>query len=264
MKKKLLTAVTVLLLAAALSVSAMAAESVGTLNKAPRSMDLESPYISQCELGSVVADAFRAAGETQIALINTSMLSADLPQGNITREDVEHVFSSDEKLVTATISPRELYALLENAVADITVDTKTERIITDNLERNQVFCQISGFSFRYDASAPVGERVLSLRLDDGTKLERTDSESRITVTAPEHLLDGDELSVTCADALCSYIAVHSELPEGDTDRITVLGARENTIVGMFPRWLLVAGIGILTVLLAMSGLRLKHHKEEFD
>ena len=36
------------------------------------------------------------------------------------------------------------------------------------------------------------------------------------------------------------------------------------IVGMFPRWLLVAGIAILAALLAGSGLRLKHHKEEFD
>jgi hypothetical protein len=105
---------------------------------------------------------------------------------------------------------------------------------------------------------------MSIRLDDGTELERTDGESTVTVTAPEHLLDGETLGVTCVDALCSYISGHTELPEGESDRISVIGARENTIVGLYPRWLVVVGGGILAALLAVSGLRLKRHKEEFD
>ena len=61
MKKKLLATVTAFLVTAALSASALEAEPVGTLNKAPRSMEQETPYITQCELGSAVADAFRAS-----------------------------------------------------------------------------------------------------------------------------------------------------------------------------------------------------------
>lgn len=264
MKKKFLAAVIAVLLAVALSAPALAAESVGSLNKAPRSMEQESPYITQCELGCVVADALRSAGETQIALVETSMIAADLPQGNITRADVEKIFSADEKLVLATISSRQLYALLENSVAAISVDSATERIDMETAKQNQAFFQVSGFTFRYDASAPVGERVVSVRLDDGTELEQMDSDTTITVTAPEHLLDGERLDISCVDALCGYLSRHTELPEGETERISVIGARENTIVGMFPRWLLVVGIAVLAALLAVSGLRLKHRKEEFD
>ena len=146
------------------------------------------------------------------------------------------------------------------------MDPKTEHIAQDS-PRNEDFCQISGFTFRYDASAPAGERVVSVRLDDGTELEREDGTSRISVTGPISLLgafDPQELDKTCADALWDYVSAHTELPEGEQGRITVLGARENMIVGMFPRWLLVVGIAVLAALLAGSGLRLKHHKEEFD
>lgn len=265
MKKRLLAAVTAVLLTAALSASALAAEQpVGTLNKAPRPMEQETPFITQCELGSVVADAFRAAGGTQIALVETAMLSADLIQGDITRSDVERVFADNEPLVTTRLTARQLYGLLENAVAAITVDPATEHIDVDKAEQNRAFCQVSGFTLRYDASAPAGERVVLLRLDDGTELERTDDATAVTVTAPEALLDGETLGVTCVDALFSYLADRSELPEGETERISVIGARENTIGGLFPRWLIVVGVGILAALLAMSGLRLKRHKEEFD
>lgn len=264
MKKKLLAAVTAFLVTAALSASALAAEPIGALNKAPRSMEQETPYITQCELGSTVADAFRAVGGTQIALVETGMLAADLPQGEVTRADAERVFPSDEALVTTTLTPQALYALLENAVSAIQVDPATEHIDTDRAMHNRAFCQVSGVTFRYDASASAGERIVSIRLDDGTELERTDSESAVTVTAPEHLLDGETLGVTCVDALCSYISGRTELPEGESDRISVIGARENTIVGLFPRWLVVAGVGILAALLAVSGMRLKRHKEEFN
>lgn len=265
MKKRLLAAVTALLLTAAVSASALAAE-IGTLNKAPRAMEQETPYISQCELGSAVADAFCAAGQTQIALVETGLLAGDLIQGDLTRADVERVFAADERLATATLTAEQLYALLEQAVAQITVDPQTEHIDESSVN-NPAFCQISGFTFRYDASAPAGERVTSVRLDDGTELKRTDESDGITVTAEESLLAGlaaESLDETCVDALCSYVSAHTELPEGEQERISVIGARENTIVGLFPRWLIAPGVSVLAVLLAMFGMRLKHHKEEFD
>lgn len=268
MKKKLLAAVTAFLLAAALSASALAASEVQTvvLNKAPCAMEQETPYLTQCELGSVVADGFRTAGNTQIALVETAALVNDLSQGELTRAEIARVFTEDELLARAEITPRQLYVLLEDAVGQVQVDPETEKI-AKNSPTNAAFCQISGFTFRYDASAPAGERVVSVRLDNGTELDREDGTSSISVTAPASLLNGidmQELDVTCVDALWDYVSAHAELPEGEQARITVLGARENTIVGRFPRWLLVVGIAALTALLAVSGLRMKRHKEEFD
>lgn len=261
-----MAAVTALLLTAALSASALAAAPdawSATLNDTPRAMAEETPYLTQCELGSAVADAFCAAGQTQIALVETKLLSNDLNQGTLTRADIEHVFVTDEPLASASITTKQLYELLENAVSQTEVDSATEHIAEDS-PINESFCQISGFTFRYDVSAQAGDRLVWVRLDDGTELERDDTETSITVTAEQSLLDalgGETLDVTCVDALCDYIAGHSDLPQGEQERISIIGARENTIAGMFPRWLIIAGVGILVVLLAGSGMRLKLHQE---
>lgn len=266
MKKKALATVTTFLLTVALSVSALAAtqETWNTnLNKAPRAMAEEKPYLTQCELGSVVADAFYTAGNTQIALVESRLLSNDLNQGSVTRSDVRHVFAEDEPLARASIVPEQLYELLENAVSKTEVDPSTEHIAEDS-PVNEDFCQISGFTFRYDASAPAGSRVVWIRLNDGTELERDDTETKISVTAEEELLkdfESEGLEMSCVDAVCDYLALHDELPEGEQERITIIGVRENTIIGMFPRWLLITGVGILAILLATSSLRLKLHQE---
>lgn len=266
MKKRILATVTVFWLTVALSVSASAAAQEtwnANLNNAPRAMAEEKPYLTQCELGSVVADAFCDAGNSQIALVESRLLSNDLNQGKVKRSDVQHVFAEVESLARASITPKQLYELLEHAVSKTEVDPSTEHIAEDS-SLNDDFCQISGFTFRYDASAPAGSRVVWIRLNDGAELERDDVETKISVTAEESLLKdfgSESIGMNCVDAVCDYLALHDDLPEGEQERIAIIGVRENMIIGMFPRWLLIVGVGILAILLATSSMRLKLHQE---
>lgn len=247
-------------------------ESLGRLETAPKSFLTETPYVSQCELGSVAADALRAFAGTDIALVNTGDLQNDLNAGIVTAEDVRRVFREDKELARAQISPVQLYGILEHAVGQLQVDPATEKIM-DQTAVFDGFCQVSGFRFQYDASADPGKRVLSVTLDDGRELSPEDTESRLSLCASAYMLAGgygfgpvehESLGSTMSEALGAYVAAHSSLPEPGKARIQVLGARQNTIVGFLPRGVWVAGCAVFMGLLALQGLKYKGYRREFE
>lgn len=273
MRKRLVAAVLALVLTAALSASALAGETaVGVLDEAPRPMQQENPWLEQCELGCVTADALRQAGGTQLALLETGGLANDLNQGQVTREMVDRVFADpDLQLARAEITPALLGEMLECSVSHIRVDPDTEQVEEDSLAFDG-FCQVSGFRFRYDASAPAGERVTDLWLEDGTRLDLTDRQTRLTLTATVELLAGGygfpameyvPLELSLSAALADYVAQNTALPQGETDRIQVIGARQNTLVGFIPRVWLGLGIAALVLVLAMFRLRGKRWQQEW-
>ena len=268
-----MAAVLTLVLTAALSASALAGETaVGVLDEAPRSMQQENPWLKQCELGSAAADALRVSGGTQLALLETGALANDLNQGQITREMVDRVFADpDRQLAKAEITPALLGEMLECSVSHIQVDPATEQVEEDSLAFDG-FCQISGFQFRYDASAPTGERVTDLWLEDGTRLDLADRQTQLTLTATVELLEGAygfpaveyvPLGLSLSDALANYVAQNTALPEGETDRIQVIGARQNTLVSYIPRAWLGLGIAALVLVLAVFRLRGQRWQQEW-
>lgn len=259
-----------LLCLTATSAQAAGEESVGVLNTAPRSWLTETPFITQCELGCVAADAVRAYTAADISLVNVGDIRNDLNQGVVTQKDIENVFAADRPLCVATVTPAELYAILENAVSRVEVDPKSEQIVSGT-ETFDGFCQVSGFSFRYDASAPAGERIMLITLDDGRELSVDDHETYLTLGAAEFMLDGSygfppteyrSVEGTLSTALTSYVASRSDLPEGETERIYIAGARQNAIVGMFPKGALVIGVGLLAAFLAFTRLRSRAREED--
>lgn len=272
MKHRLLAAVLTLVLTAALSASALAAEmTVGRLDTAPRAMETEQRWLKQCQLGCVCADALRAAGESQIALLETGVLANDLNQGAVTWEMVERVFSDpDRQLARAEVTPAQLRQMLERSVSQLRLNLATEQVEEDSLVFDG-FCQVSGLGFCYDASAPAGERVVKLWLEDGTELDLEDGDTRLTLTATEELLSGaygfpevphESLERTLSQALADYVAEHTDLPQGETERIQVIGARQNALVDLVPRPWLILGLAVLILLLAVLGLRGRRWQEE--
>lgn len=245
---------------------------VGTLTRAPKALERETPYLDQCELGCAAADAVRDYVGTTLALVSAADLAGDLPSGLVTWADVTAVFSADRALARAEITPAELYALLEAAVSHLELDTSTE-LIVEGSEVFGGFCQVSGFSFAYDVSAPVGERVLSVVLDDGTAPERGDDATVLTLAAPVCLLDGtyglpviaqEDAGGTLAEALADYIAARTVLPEGETHRIEMIGARNRSIVSIFPKGALAGGVAVLIVLLAFWRTRYNKLQDEYQ
>ena len=271
MKKKLFSLLLSLALITALTGSALGAgeEPVGVLEKAPKSYLTQEPYLTQCELGCVAADALRQAAGTQVALVNFGDIQNDLNQGEVTQADMERVFTADQPLAVAEVTGEQLYQILEHAVSQIQVDPNTEQVV-EGSEEFDGFCQVSGFTFRYDASAPVGERVVSVTLEDGTKVAR-ESQSTLTLAATEGMLSGgygfpevehQTLDEGLVSALASYVSGHTDLPEGETSRISIIGARQNAIIEMFPRGALVGVLVLCMVFLAMTGLRAKRYQDE--
>lgn len=265
MRNRQLSAALIFLLAVLLAAPAKAQEGsvVGYLNDAPRSFLQETPYLTQCELGCTVADAVREAAGTQIALVNWGDIQNDLNQGSVTSADISRVFSKDRSLATATVPPDVLFQILEHAVSQIQLDSATERVVAGT-ERFDGFCQVSGFRFRYDASAPVGSRVVQIILEDGTEL--TSEGSAITLTATEYMLTGGygfapvdctPLGCSLTDALADYVSLRTGLPEGETQRITMIGGRNNLIADKFPGGLLIGVVALLAVFLVFFRMRAK-------
>lgn len=247
-------------------------EVLGRLETAPKSFLTETPHVSQCQLGSAAADAARAWAGADIALVNTGDLQNDLNAGNVTREEVQRVFGEDKSLAAAEICPAELFALLEHSVARVTVDPDTEQIV-EEASVFDGFCQVSGFRFQYDASAPAGQRVLSVTMDDGRKLSSHDEETKLLLCASVYMLRGgygypalscEELEGSLSQALGVWVSRNSDLSARGRARIQVLGARQNTIAGILPRGVWVAGALVFMGLVALQGLKLKNYRREFE
>jgi len=94
-------------------------------------------------LGNLVAAAFRQRAETDLALVNTTGLRADLPRGPITAERWFEILPFDDELVVVTLLGTDLQALLDSLAARA-IERKTSPI------------QVSGITLRFDRACPAG------------------------------------------------------------------------------------------------------------
>lgn len=225
------------------------------------------PGSQECAFGSFTADAVREAAGTDIAVVNAGELASSLKSGDVYQEDVYSVFSENLDVAVAQISGEQLKSILETSVGHVIVDPQSERIDRD-LSDYDGFAQISGFSFKYDASAPLGSRVLSAELADGTPVDLSSDDQILTIAASAEMLSGkygyesishERLQYGLVDALAEYIS-QSE-PEQDSGgyagRIKVIGARENQITAALPTSLLLAGCAVLAGFCVLFRMKLK-------
>jgi len=134
--------------------------------------------LGEVALGDLVADAVRSRYGTQLAVVNGGTLRSPLPSSYLPQDttlrrpaagyragppydvvagDVYSVLPFGNSVVTRTVTGTQLYAALENSVSSLPGS-------------NGRFLQISGFSYRYDVSKPVGSRVVSVILDGGAPI----------------------------------------------------------------------------------------------
>ncbi|QSQ24267.1 bifunctional metallophosphatase/5'-nucleotidase [Pyxidicoccus parkwayensis] len=127
------------------------------VGRTPVALDGRSVEVRTREtnLGSFVADAFRAAAGADVALVNGGALRADsvLPAGVVTRRELHAILPYEDSLVTVEVKGSTLKAALENGVSLAREDAKPGR-----------FPQVSGLRFTYDASRPAGERVVDVKV----------------------------------------------------------------------------------------------------
>ncbi len=109
----------------------------------------------ETNIGNFVADAYRNAANADVALVNGGSIRADLTYnvGSLTKRDVLSILPFNNPIVKVEISGKTLCEVIEHGVA--------RSAIGEDGEPGR-FPQVSGMSFKFDTSKPVGSRVTEI------------------------------------------------------------------------------------------------------
>ena len=124
-------------------------------------------------LGNLIADAQRWKMETDIAFMNPGGIRHDIAAGDVTWGDLYNVQPFNNDLVTLKLTGDQIRRLLNQQWQ----------------EGYTRMLQISGLTYTWDGSKPVGERIVELHKLDGTPIE---ADAVYTVTVNAFLADGGD------------------------------------------------------------------------
>ena len=192
----------------------------------------------ETDMGDTAADAVRDEFGADMALVGGGVLLASLPIGPVTYADVENLFSEDAEVFLVNINAKQIYSILEDGVSHIVIDFETEKI---DRERSayDAFPQISGFIFKYDATAPVGERVIQVKYG-GEILDPADESTMYTLAITGETLEISGISAerqgmgTLQELFADYVVRSETLGRPDGNRIIVIGTSDQTLISMLP------------------------------
>lgn len=203
-------------------------------------IDSDGDMCRECPLGNFGADAIRAYTGADIALFASGDLGITLPAGEVTPERIADSFPADKPIVVMEVTAEQLRQMLEESLSHITLGPDESMDISASAWEG-FFC-VSGFTYSYDASAPVGQRVYDLPL-----------EGTYTLAISGEYGDGREAG-TIREAVSAWCSERDTVaPPEDNDRITVLGAWEDRIVGgMIPPYFVIL---LTLVVIIFSGAR---------
>lgn len=124
-------------------------------------------------LGDLIADAQRAALDTDFAFMNPGGIRTDLPAGPLTYRDLFAVHPFGNNLVRMSLTGQEIYDLLNQQW----VGQTQPRIL-----------KISGLTYTWDSHRPIGDRIVDISRN-GSRLDR---ESQYSVTVNDFLAEGGD------------------------------------------------------------------------
>jgi 5'-nucleotidase len=147
------------------------------LGQALVSLEGESAELRTREtnLGNLLADLARSETRTDIALVNSGLIRSSIPSGPVTLKRVMEVLPYDGSLVSFRLTGRQLWEALENSVSQLP-------------KASGRFLQLSGLSFLFDPSQPVGSRVKEV-LVHGAAL---DPDRSYSVVADQFIAEGGD------------------------------------------------------------------------
>lgn len=241
---------------------------LGTTTELLSSNSGQGACSDESTLGYALADAVRFAADADLAIVcGGDIDGGELPFGEQTEETLRNAVPVDQPLALAQVTPKELYAILENGVSHVVIDAETTRILREESEFYG-FPQVSGLSFFYDAGAPAGSRLLWIKLDSGEKLDPEDGVTVLRLAAPTAMLSGEygypalesaELGLTLTDALRSYVSGGITTRYSNVDRMSIHGSTEDTIISHIP-----VGILVLLVVLFAAGNGMRQMRKNRD
>ncbi len=159
--------------------------------------DYAEPRIAETGYGDFVTDAFAAAAKIFaqeqkldmpiVAIENGGGVSATLPVGEVTRGDVLNAFNHGNMVEVLAVTPAELYTALEAGLT-MTGQDETGLLLRERVSGS--FMQASGFAYSFDPAGEAGEKVTAVVLDDGTALDREDSETKLLLVTNSYVASG--------------------------------------------------------------------------
>ena len=193
-------------------VNKVIAKTTGLISRGPDRYTMEVP------MGDLIADAQRWKGGTQIAFMNPGGIRADIAYAtyphDITWGDFFTVQPFDNKLVTMNLTGAQIYSVLEQQFKPPQSSMK--------------LLQESGLHYHYDLSKPVGSRITSLTLTDGTPIAN-DGSTTYSVTMNEFIATGGDgfsvflsgtnvtrIGVSDLDALIEFVQFKYGVPPTNT------------------------------------------------
>ena len=146
------------------STDALTSRPVATLAAALRRGEGQYP------LGNLLADAYRAAGGADVAIVNNGGIRADLDSGVVTWGALFQVVPFQNFVTRVTLTGVELRAALEHSIGT-----------------GEGGAHVSGVRLTVVHGAPEGQRIASAVLADGRPLR---DDGRYTVAVPDYLASG--------------------------------------------------------------------------
>jgi 5'-nucleotidase len=131
----------------------------------------------ESNLGNFLADAYRQALDTDVALVNGGGIRSDATYGpgDITKRDVLTILPFENTLAKVRLTGAHIKRLLENGVSRAG-------------QEDGRFPQVSGMTFTYDAGKPAGSRVTGIEVN-GQPIQ---SDKSYTMTLNAYLLGGGD------------------------------------------------------------------------
>lgn len=150
-------------------------------------------------IGDYIADIVRAKYGTDIVIVNGGGIRANIPAlgykpkdltlsrpaaatstgtFDVTLGDVYTVLPFGNQLATTSVTGAQIWSAMENGVSQY--EAVAGR-----------FPQISGFKFSFDVKKPVGTRIVSVTLPDGTPIAN-DASKTYTLTTLDYMISGGD------------------------------------------------------------------------
>lgn len=105
-------------------------------------------YYRESNIGNLIADIMKDAGQADIAMISSGSIRADLNKGPVTMEKVMDVFPFTDKLSVVSINGVQLKELMEYSYT-----------------LPYGLAQFAGIQSTYDSTRPEGKRLISLKVN---------------------------------------------------------------------------------------------------
>ncbi|WP_051515002.1 5'-nucleotidase C-terminal domain-containing protein [Fervidicella metallireducens] len=144
-------------------------EVIGTTDKELTHDKTSGPSI----LGEWTCDVMKKSAGVQIAVTNGGGLRTSIPQGQITVGKLYEVMPFDNTLVKMKLKGSDLKKVIENGILNESIG----------------WVQVSGVKVYYNKNAEAGNRITSMRLMDGTKV---DMDKYYTVVTNDFMATGGD------------------------------------------------------------------------